>query len=265
MNRSSDPLRTESVRELVSHWRNHDSRNPVIIPRHAARRGRSLCTMKAMGTVQVIGSARGLGRVVRRRSSFTAIFILAMLFSQIACESLTPLDTKPLDGAGVHYSTIKELKALHITAAEVGEIAKVRQSGLSDADCVTLLQIFHGRGEAFTAGDAIASLHQSGLSEGSVLALAGMDQVGLGYGELQAMHLAGLSDAIVLEVARHHASGRPALSGASLGTLRNLRVDNVTLLELVRRGIPDSEAPEIIALRRHGSTDAEILRRFAAS
>jgi len=79
------------------------------------------------------------------------------------------------------------------------------------------------------------------------------------------MHLAGLSDAIVLEVARHHAAGAPALSGASLGTLRNLRMDNATLLELVRRGIPDSEAPEIIAARRHGSTDAEILRHFTAS
>jgi hypothetical protein len=218
-----------------------------------------------MGTVQAIGSARGLGRVVSRRSSFTACFICAVLLFQLACESLRPLDTKPLDNAGMGYSVIKELKALHMTSAEVGEIAKVRQSGLSDADCVSLLQIFHGRGESFAAGDAVASLHQSGVSEGSILALAGMDQLGLGYGELQAMHLAGLSDAIVLEVARHHASGTPALSGASLGTLRNLRIDNATLLELVRRGIPDSEAPEIIVLRRHGSTDAEILRRFTAS
>ena len=218
-----------------------------------------------MGTVQAIGSTRGLGRAVRRRSSFTAILVIGVLFSQLACESLMPLDTKPLDNSGMRYSSIKELKALHITAAEVGEIAKVRQSGLTDADCVSLLQIFHGRGESFTAGDAIASLHQSGLSESSVLALAAMDQVGLGYGDLQAMHLAGLSDAIVLEVARHHASRTPALSGASLGTMRNLRIDNATLLELVRRGIPDSQAPEIIALRRHGSTDAEILRRFTAS
>jgi hypothetical protein len=128
-----------------------------------------------------------------------------------------------------------------------------------------LLQIFHGRGESFTAGDAVASLHQSGVSEASILALAGMDQLGLGYGELQAMYLAGLSDAIVLEVARHHASRTPALSGASLGTLRNLRMDNATLLELVRRGIPDSQASEIIGLRRRGSTDAEILRHFTAS
>jgi hypothetical protein len=218
-----------------------------------------------MGTVEATGSTRGWGRAVRRRSSFTAILVFGVLFSQLACESLMPVDTKPLDNSGMRYSSIKELKALHITAAEVGEIAKVRQSGLTDADCVSLLQIFHGRGESFTAGDAIASLHQSGLSESSVLALAGMDQVGLGYGDLQAMHLAGLSDAIVLEVARHHASRTPALSGASLGTMRNLRIDNATLLELVRRGIPDSQAPEIIALRRHGSTDAEILRRFTAS
>jgi hypothetical protein len=218
-----------------------------------------------MGTVLAIGSTRGLGRVVRRRSSFRALFIFAVLSLQLACESLKPLDTKPLDAAGIHYSSIKELKALHITAAEVAEIAKVRQSGLSDADCISLLQILHGRGESFTAGDAVASLHQSGVSEASILALAGMDQLGLGYGELQAMHLAGLSDAIVLEVARHHASRTPALSGASLGTLRNLRIDNATLLELVRRGIPDSQASEIIALRRHGSSDAEILRHFTAS
>jgi hypothetical protein len=218
-----------------------------------------------MRTVPATGSARGFSRAVRRRSSFTRFLVCAVLLFQVACESLTPLDTKPLDNAGISYSTIKELRRLRITAAEVGEIAKVRQSGLSDADCVTLLQIFHVRGEAFTAGDAIASLHQSGMSEGMVLALAGMDQVGLGYGELQAMHLAGLSDAIVLEVARHHAAGKPELSGASLGTLRNLRMDNSTLLELVRRGIPESEEPEIIAARRHGSTDAEILRHFSAS
>src|ERR1700733_7466130 len=132
-----------------------------------------------MGTAQAIGSARGLGRVVRRRSSFMAIFVFAILVFELACESLKPLDTKPLDSAGMHYSSIKELKALHITAAEVGEIAKVRQAGLTDADCVSLLQIFHGRGESFTAGDAVASLHQSGVSQASILALAGMDQLGL--------------------------------------------------------------------------------------
>jgi hypothetical protein len=218
-----------------------------------------------MRTVQATASIRGLGRAIRRRCSFAAVCVLAALSFEVGCQSLVPLDTKPLDNVGMQYSSIKQLKALHMTAAEVGEVAKVRQSGISDSDCVALFQIYHGRGEPFTAGDAIAGLHQTGLSESSIMALAGMDQLGLGYGELQAMHLAGLSDPIVLEVARHHASGTAVLSGASLGTLRNLRVDNATLLELVRRGVSDAQASEIIVQRRHGSTDAEILRRFTAS
>ena len=59
--------------------------------------------MKAMGTVHAFGSARGLGRVVRRRSSFAVIFVFSALLFQLACESLTPLDTKPLDDAGMRY------------------------------------------------------------------------------------------------------------------------------------------------------------------
>jgi hypothetical protein len=34
------------------------------------------------------------------------------------------------------------------------------------------------------------------------------------------------------------------------------------LLELVRRGIPDSESRVIIGLHRHGASDADILRRY---
>ncbi|MFZ3214668.1 MAG: hypothetical protein WA192_01270 [Candidatus Acidiferrales bacterium] len=218
-----------------------------------------------MGTVQATASARGPIRAERRRGSHGALAVFGLALLLAACQSLTPLDTTPLDNAGMSYSSIKQLKELHVTSAEVGELTKVRQAGLSDSDCVELLQIFHNRDETFNAGDAVAALHQSGISEGVLLALAGMDEVGLGYGDLQAMHLAGLSDAIVLEVARHHATGMPVLSGASLGTMRNLRMDNDTLLELVRRGIPDSQAPEILALRRHGASDAEILRRFAAN
>jgi len=34
---------------------------------------------------------------------------------------------------------------------------------------------------------------------------------------------------------------------------------------LVRHGVPDSQADAIIAYRRHGANDKEILRRFAGS
>jgi hypothetical protein len=104
-----------------------------------------------------------------------------------------------------------------------------------------------------------------GVSEPAVLELAKIDQLGIGYGELQAMRLAGLSDAIVLEVARRHAEGKPVLSGASLATLKNAGLRESTLLELTRRGVPDSQAASIIAMRRRGVKEQEILRKVAGS
>jgi hypothetical protein len=209
--------------------------------------------------------AREPARTTHVKSTLALVILLACALLSAACQGLMPLDTSPLDSVGMTYDAIKELKTLHISAPEVGQIAKVRQAGLSDADCIELLRISHSRHQQFTAGDAVTTMHQSGMSEGTILGLANLDQLGLGYGELQAMHLAGLSDAIIMEVARHHAANQPVLSGASLGNMRNLRIDNATLLELVRRGVPNSAAPEILALRRRGSPDAEILRRFPAS
>ena len=79
------------------------------------------------------------------------------------------------------------------------------------------------------------------------------------------MRLAGLSDAIILETAKHQAEGKPTLTGLSLGKLKNSGLREGTLLELVRRGVPDSAADEILVLRRHRATDAEILRRYSGS
>lgn len=206
--------------------------------------------------------ARSSARTLYHAVARPAIIALALFVA--SCQTLMPLDTKPLDSAGMRYDSIKELKALHITASEVAEIAKVRNAGFSDSDCIQLLQISRKHHQQFSSGDAISTMVGSGIPEAMILGLANLDQLGLGYGELQAMYLAGLSDAIIMEVARRHAANQPVLSGASLGNMRNLRINNATLLELVRRGVPNSSAPEIIALRRHGASDAEILRKFPA-
>jgi hypothetical protein len=103
------------------------------------------------------------------------------------------------------------------------------------------------------------------VGEAAILELAKLNQLGLNAGELQAMRLAGLSDAILLEVARHRAAGKPVLAGASLANLKNVGVRELTLLELARRGVPDSQAAAIISARRHGASDAELLRRFGGS
>jgi hypothetical protein len=190
-----------------------------------------------------------------------ASVVLACLFLG-SCYDLRLLDTVPLDRAGMSYDAIKELKSLHISQSEINEIAKVRSAGLSDSDCVTLLRVSHLRNQPFTEGAEIAGLYQSGLAEGTVMGLVNLDQAGMGSGELQAMHLAGLPDELILGIARDRANGKSTLSGAALGTMKNLHMENSTLLQLVQRGTPESDGVRIIADRRRGAKDVDILRHF---
>jgi len=222
--------------------------------------------MKSVRNLAAHPLALGTKRRLRRHGRTALIFAAAALaFCFSACQRLQPLDTKPLDAAGISYDTIQQLKSLKITATEVAEIAKARQGGLSDAGCVEILQTYRGLGKPFDAGDAVSGLLQVGMPENSVLELAKMNQLGLGAGELQAMRLARLSDDIILEVARRHSQGKPVLSGASLAGLMNTGLRQSTLLELVRRGVPDSQAKNITMLRRHGMSDKQILRRYSGS
>jgi hypothetical protein len=210
--------------------------------------------------------AHGSGKAALGRLTLARVLSVAALVCCIAgCHRVPPLDTKPLDTAGMSYDTIQELKALQITAPEVTELAAARQGGLSDSGCVQIVKTYRSRNQAFDAGDAVAGLIRAQVRAATVLELAQLNQLGLNAGELQAMRLAGLSDDILLEVARHHAAGTPVLAGVSLANLKNVGVREGTLLELVRRGVPDSQAAAIIAVRRRGASDTEILRRFSGS
>jgi len=206
------------------------------------------------------------GRFLSRRAKCALfVFVIMSAVAAAGCKYIIPVDTTPLDAAGVNYDSIQQLKALKITAPEVAELAKAKQGHLSDNGCVEVLKIFHSRGAEFNAGDAITGLVQVGTSEDTILQLARLNQLGLGTGELQAMRLAGLSDQIVLAVAGHRAEGEPVLSGASLAKLKNNGLRESTLLELAQRGIPDSQAGAIIYFCRGGGNDADVLRRFTGS
>lgn len=188
---------------------------------------------------------------------------LALALAVAACHRILPVDTAPLDQTGMSFDAIQELKALEIRAPEVTEVVKAHSAGFSDHNCVEIFRIFRGRHQAFNAGDAVAGLTHVGITEDTILELARLNQLDFDAGELQAMRLAGLSDAIILEVARHRAAGKPVLAGASLARLRNTGVREATLLELARRGVPDSKANAILAYRRRGASDAQILREFS--
>lgn len=165
----------------------------------------------------------------------------------------------------MNYVSIQALRGLSLDNAEVSEIITAKQGGLSDDGCVALVRLARSRNERFHHGQDAADLLKAGMAEPSVLELANLDVLGLWTGEAQTMRLAGLSDRIILEAAHRHAAGEVVLSGASLANFKNAGMSEPTLLQLVRRGIPDAEASTIISLRRRGWSDAMILRRYPGS
>ncbi|MFY9530048.1 MAG: hypothetical protein WBC04_04325 [Candidatus Acidiferrales bacterium] len=181
-----------------------------------------------------------------------------------SCKKVHRIDTTPLDLVGTSYSTIQDLKALNISDAEIKELVKAKQAGISDATCVELVRIARSQQHPFNSAEAVAGLLQVGMSEESILQLARMKQIGLGVGELQAIRLAGLPDSIVLEVAHQHSDGHAVLSGASIAQFMNTGMSRQTLLELIRRGVPDDQAQTILAMKRHRAKDAEVLARYPA-
>jgi hypothetical protein len=183
---------------------------------------------------------------------------VAVLFAGLAvvalfatgCQRLHHTDTRPLDQAGMWFASIEELRKLDVTDAEVAQLTRARQAGMSDASCVELLRIARARKQPFSSGDAAAGLRQVGVSESTVLELARLNQLGLWSGESQAMHLAGLSDRILLAVARRHAAGQDVPSGSALAQLRDAGMTETELLALIDHGTSDQQAQAMLEAHR---------------
>jgi hypothetical protein len=193
------------------------------------------------------------------------VFIVAITaFFAGGCQKLHRVDTTPLDRAGMSYSAIQDLKSQGLTDAEVLSVANAKMDGISDPTCVELVRIAHSRRQPYNSTEMVAGLQQAGMSEPSILDLARMNQLGVAAGELQAIRLLGLPDGVVLEIAKAHAEGKPVLSGVSIANIMNTGLSRQTLLELIRRQVPDTSAAAIIAMKRQHKTDAEVLRHFPA-
>jgi hypothetical protein len=189
-----------------------------------------------------------------------AIFFVLALSS--GCQKVQYVDSKPLDQAGMEFSSVQTLKAMNPSDAEIAQVAKAKKGGLSDKTCIELLRISREPGQTAEFADPADGLAQVGMTETEILELAHMKQLGLGAGELQAMRLTGLSDAVVMEVARRRAAGKQALSGVSLARLKDTGISEPALFELVHRGIRDTEVPGIVAMLRARASESDVLRRY---
>ena len=200
---------------------------------------------------------------MKPRAAVLVIFVLApaALFLA-ACHSIEYVSMHPLEEAGVHYSYIKQFEALDMNNAEVAEVVKAVKGGVGEATCVLLVQTARGQKARFAEGDAAAAVHAAGLADPTIVELAELRQLGAWSGEAAAIRLTGTSDRVIVAVAKERAAGKPAPSGASLARMKDAGVSEATIIELVGRGLSDTDADSVVWRKKKGWKDEQILKEF---
>ncbi|HEX9759351.1 MAG TPA: hypothetical protein VGA40_00450 [Candidatus Acidoferrales bacterium] len=192
-----------------------------------------------------------------------ARFLVLSALVCAACQSVP--DTRPLDDAGMAYTTVTELRKMNLTEAEVAELVLAKQGGVSDRTCLELVRIAQSRQQKFTIGNDAARLKRAGMTEASILELVRLNQMGDWVGEVQALRLANIPEPLIMTLTRRRVAGQASLSSSSLARLKNAALADGTLFALVERGITDDAVEEILNLRlQRRMGDADILRRYPA-
>src|ERR1700680_2176320 len=166
--------------------------------------------------------------------------LLASIVLAYSCKPAQKQETGQAEQMAMWLDSVPQLKTLNVSNAEVGELAKAHEAGLTDPSSVILIQLARAHKTPFSGGQSVADLLNAGSSEATVLELARLNQLGPWAGEAQAMRLAGLSDKIILAVAHRRSKGLTVLSGEKLGELKNTGVTDAMMLEMIQKG--DSDA-----------------------
>jgi hypothetical protein len=194
---------------------------------------------------------------VQFRVSIWPRFLLGLLLILVAplaaCKHAEQTNTQPLDEAGMWFNSVSELRTLNVSNAEITELAKARQAGLSDLSCVELIRFARGHQQPFSGGQPIADLLSTGSSEQTVLELARLNQLGLWAGEARALRLAGLSDRVILAVAQRRSQGLPVPSGEKLAGLKNVGASDAAIVDMVQKGLTDQQASNYIVQRERAA------------
>jgi hypothetical protein len=187
----------------------------------------------------------------RRRLPLGLLLIGLLAFS--SCKPAQPTDAEALEQAGMWTHSVAELRTLNISGAEIGELTKAHDAGLTDPSCVALIKLARSRQKPFADGEAIANLLAAGSSEQTVLELSRLNQLGLWAGEARALRLVGFSDKVILAVAQRRSQGLPVLSGEKLGELKNAGASETTILDFIQKGFTEEQASQYIAQRERAA------------
>ncbi len=179
--------------------------------------------------------------------------LLASIALLVSCKPAQKPDAGQAEQLAMWLDSVPQLKNLGVSNAEITELSKAHEAGLTDPSSVVLIQLARDRKVPFTDGESVADLLNAGSSEQTVLELARLNQLGAWAGEARAIRLAGLSDKIILAVAQRRSKGLTVMSGSKLGELKNTGVPDPTILEMVEKGDSDEAATKYIAMRERAA------------
>ena len=119
---------------------------------------------------------------------------LVVLFRTSGCDKHPLTDYRPLDQAGVWSSNVEDLKKLNTSDNEVAQLVKLKQAGITDDACVTLVADAHQHEHPFGSADSAVSLARAGYAESVILEIAKVDQLDTISTDAVMLRLVGLSD-----------------------------------------------------------------------
>jgi hypothetical protein len=172
-----------------------------------------------------------------------------VLFRVSGCDKHPLTDYRPLDQAGMWSSSVEQLKTLNTSDLEVAQLVRLKQAGISDDACVTLITGAHQRQHAFTSADSAVNLARAGCTEPVILEIAKTDQLDIISGDAVMLRLVGLSDSAVDLILHRRLKGQRTMSSAEIGRLKNTGLTEKQILERINSGMTDAQADREASLR----------------
>ena len=189
---------------------------------------------------------------------------LVVLFRTSGCDKHPLTDYRPLDQAGMWSSNVEDLKKLNTSDNEVAQLVKLKQAGITDDACVTLIADAHQHEHPFSSADSAVSLARAGYAESVILEIAKVDQLDIISTDAVMLRLVGLSDSAVDFILRRRLKGQRTMSSAEIGRLKNTGITEKQILERINQGESDAqadrEAASREAKRNHSGTDFKRVR-----
>ncbi|HKT47897.1 MAG TPA: hypothetical protein VJP87_10275 [Candidatus Acidoferrales bacterium] len=165
------------------------------------------------------------------------------------CRQHPLTDYRPLDQAGMWSDDVEQLKTLNVSDSEVSQLVRLKQAGIGDETCVSLVNLAHQHKHVFSSADSVNSLAGAGFTEQQILDIAKTDHLDIVSGDLVTLRLIGLSDSTVQFLMQRKLSGQSTLSSGEISRLKNTGLSESWIVGQIKSGMTDPQADKVIALR----------------